>query len=186
MYSDLNFYPCEEYSCTELFKDKACKRVQDLGFYFNRKYEIGCDSKGFGLALKNPDSVNLVKLKKTAMEAVKRHTKVTKDSELRNTDFEELFALTHDNIKKYALKGMTIWLVTLPTTPFYAESLNSYQREKMMEAIHTMCRQNRNCHYLNLLQAPQFNLIDFHDGDHLAPRGARKLAGILDSILSKN
>ncbi len=82
-----------------------------------------------------------------------------------------------------AARDVQIVLVTLPAHVSYREHVKADQWTPTEAALHRMAAHYDDCVYVNLLADPRFTDGDFHDGDHLAEVGARKLTGVIRRVI---
>ena len=82
-------------------------------------------------------------------------------------------------------KGIALLLITLPAHQSYVAHLDQYQLELVISSGEKMKSKYDNCIYLNLLEDPNFNDVDFYDADHPNANGAKKLSILVDDLISK-
>jgi hypothetical protein len=136
--------------------------------------EITCSELGFGLDYTNKKQKNLVESGKTAAT---RHTEFDGEGNLAHN-----MAVLRDFVQECKERNIHVILFTPPAWHTYRDNLNKMKLDVVVGKAESLATNNSNVEYLNLLEDSQFYSDDFHDADHLAGKGARKLTILLDKF----
>ena len=146
-------------------------------YYLYGKKEIWITPTGWSNKYNTTNSSEF--LKSSGKIAAKSHTVNLAEKGLINkikTDLDRLAAwCTNRNIKLY--------LVSMPAHKSYREQLDSTQWNEVISQGHIMENSYPTTYYLNWMADPNFSDEDFHDGDHLSERGAKKLTKRLQAFI---
>ena len=122
-------------------------------------------------------------LEKSGIEASKRHTETDLLSE-RSKDLYKQSTQDLMHIVEWAGKrNIQILLFIPPGYESYVSHLNQDQLNQVTSELDKLLKQNKNCIYLDFLNDPSFNEVDFYDADHLNHSGAAKLTVKLNKTI---
>lgn len=79
--------------------------------------------------------------------------------------------------------GVSVLLVTTPTTEYYWKNLDKNLLQLMQLTIDNLLQEFPDVKYFNFLKDDRFDLSDFRDADHLNPYGAEKFTKILNTLI---
>jgi hypothetical protein len=91
-------------------------------------------------------------------------------------------AVLRDFVQECKERNIHVILFTPPAWHTYRDNLNKMKLDVVVGKAESLATNNSNVEYLNLLEDSQFYSDDFHDADHLAGKGARKLTILLDKF----
>lgn len=165
----------------ELFNGKntsSLKRVYE--YYKSKTNDITVNQFGWGTTY---SSVNNNDLIETGLTASKRHTKKEIDSGTNKKIFDSNINYISQIIDFCYKNGVNLIFITIPTHQAYFTQLDKHQLSTMINTVKSLTQKNSHINYLNWLNHPDFQDVDFYDADHLNEIGAEKLSVILSDYV---
>lgn len=151
---------------------KNLSRIKD--FYVHEKDHVEMEPHGWEGQDKTATSFEL---EETGIQAAARHTFKTHDALEDNIkDLNKIINIASDHNWK-------VVLVIPPAFETYTENLAQSQLAITIEHCKKISSRNSHVKFLNLLNSPEFNKIDFYDADHLNISGAQKFSVLLDHFI---
>lgn len=143
--------------------------------YLNDANYIDCYSDGFGM-----DSViyNERRKMEQALDISSKHNLAKTNECKRNPEILEKM------IRMCKEKNIKVFLVYTPTYHYYYENIDKELDYKCDSISQSIAAKNSNVVYLNLFRDNRFLTEDFRNSNHLGPKGAKKLALILNEIIN--
>lgn len=136
------------------------------------KYNLECDSSGFGTSFITPEVFNKKMMETTSKIALERHRCKDYSAIAENKMYADKIV---DFCKK---RNIRIILITPPMWKGFYEGINKRQLNTMYSLIDDEVK-NHGALYKDYLRDDRFQGTDFYDGDHLSAQGATKFTQIL-------
>ncbi|MBU2951397.1 hypothetical protein KO493_11885 [Tamlana agarivorans] len=153
------------------------KRI--ISYYFLSESSITSTKLGWGT---NYNSENAQDLIESGEPRARVNTYINKEG--YQVIFDANLVTVNNIISWCKSRNVKLLLVTTPAFESYCENLNKEQLEITLTLSETIGGNYSNCVYLNLLNDPRFDSIDFYDADHLSNIGAEKLSEIINNLIN--
>lgn len=170
--SSIAWYDPKKYSLALVPRFSISIKSAKKYFAGEKLYE--CDEHGWaplngGGEANNPE---------TAKAVVQKHEK-------GSTGYDLNLGRVKNIIAQCRKRGVTVFLVSLPVTPFYAAEAN-LQRVAIIAKLCTQLADGRGVFYKSYFNDPYFSGEDFYDIDHLNTAGAEKCSKLINRFVEDN
>lgn len=148
------------------------KLLPALKFLMTGKYQLECDSVGFGNSFDTPGHFDEKRMAQLAVGVAERH---------RCTDWSQVSRNLADVMALARLcqqRHVRLILVTPPMWKGFVQKVSRRQLHAMRRCI-AKVQKATGALYADYLLDPRFQGTDFHDPDHLSKQGAVKFTAIL-------
>lgn len=147
-----------------------------IRYMLTGKDDLDCDSTGFGCTFDTPASFNEENMRSTA-KATYEHNKNETSSNYNAKYLYKIAKLCHE-------RGIKLVLVTTPVWQEYKNLFGKHRYDEMHKITHR-CVKEYETKYLDYIDDPRFQGVDFHDASHLSRQGAEKFTKILKQDLNQ-
>lgn len=143
--------------------------------FLNKKEDINCSPKGWGV---RGGKKSRFSLEEAGKIAAKRHTNQDKQT------YDENITVLNELIALAKLNNIKIILYTPPAYFSYVKHLNSKQLNEVFNLGRKLDSLNANVKYISYLNDSSFIQKDFWDADHLSDFGAKKFSIKMNSEIN--
>ena len=149
------------------FKNSMSKLI----YIFSNQNTVSTNVYGWGTSYKNRE-FSKKDFYKSGKNTAERHSSHLCEVREKKQTLKRI-------IGKAKKRGITVLMVTLPTTNFYKDHIKKGRMEESIAFFNSIAQNNDHVIYHNYFYDPSFNYKDFYDADHLNHRGSKKISKMI-------
>ena len=145
--------------------------IDKLAFIISGKYKVSVNEYGWGTDYANrPFSEK--KFSKYVRITTIRHSNTISDVDEKKETIKRIV----DKAKK---RGITVFMITLPTSKLYRDNIKSGRMKKTISFFNSIANENDHVFYINYFKDSSFVNRYFFDAYHLNHRGSEKISKMI-------